>query len=229
MLLAYIAYVKSVGDKYRSWRSLLLSLKADLESQASWLSTEYFQDSYKDKWSYSPGKTVYALSFESLKEMIRRGVSDSDVLPLELNSKFSIFYNRIEAFNQMLSYQQRMIANNPGLNVKLNLRLNEFGLMNSDVTEFEFENKLNSLKQESIDLYGLTMQLRAVNEAIHVKLIGNRSQNSSLSYLYQVIYDNLSKILVDNEYQRLIPWYIRYMGRIVIISFIAFYLIERFF
>ncbi len=77
LLLAFLAYRKSIKEKYNTWKLLLLSFKSELIAQTSWLSLPY-KNNHEDKKFFSPYKIVYKLSFESAKQIARAGISFYD-------------------------------------------------------------------------------------------------------------------------------------------------------
>ena len=46
LVLAYIVYTWQVNRDFKSWKSLFVSFKKDLESQKKWLENEYFEGKY---------------------------------------------------------------------------------------------------------------------------------------------------------------------------------------
>ncbi len=129
LVLAYYAYRKSVLDKYESWKSLLRSFQQDLSAQKNWFNARY-SESYVDKQFINPDKIVYALSFESAKEITRRGIGSLSMISKKLENEIAIFNERVEAFTSLLDYQKRVITADPILSAELRERLKDFEFAN---------------------------------------------------------------------------------------------------
>lgn len=231
ILLAFIAYRKSVKDKYDSWRSLLESFLDELKAQSSWLASEYHSD-HTEKMFYSPYKAVFKISFESAKEITRRGISDLIVISSDLRNNIAIFNERVEAFNALLDYQRSIITANPILSYKLEEFLEDNGLRKASVNYSVFEQKIeqlkNSNKKEDLEMYALAKEILWINRAIHIHLIGDKSRLDSLCYLWHSIRTEIEQILENFESR--LPWYIKtkIVILISIVFSIFFLLIEQF-
>ncbi len=225
MLLAYLAYVKSINDKYESWKTLLLSFRADLNAQESWLATGY--SSYNNKDSYSTYKVILPLSFESLKEIIKRGANDNDLrFTEEFIKKISIFNERVEGFNKLLDQQRLVVTSDPVMLFKLDKKLTDFGLYNRDISDDLFIKSVeNNLKSDQ-DLYALARNIWVINEHIHVRLISNKDNENGLFSLRIFILNEIENKI--NKLEFIKPWYIQKSDIIWIFSLIIFLLIEVF-
>ena len=109
LVLAYIAYVWSVNRDLEAWKSLLISFKNDLDSQKAWLGSEYFNKAYEDKNSFNPHNIIYPLPFESLPEIIRRGITEFSWISSEFTRQISLFNERVIAFNDLLDHKKRLL------------------------------------------------------------------------------------------------------------------------
>jgi hypothetical protein len=228
ILLAYIAYQKSVVDKYDSWKSLLQSFLVELKAQELWLSGEYAFS--QDKMWYSPNKIIYKISFESAKEIIRRGISDSNVITPKLANEIAFFNERVEAFDQLLNYQKLTISGNPFLSAELQNYLVQKGIANKRVKYSTFVNsieKLSSSKnQDELAIYSLASRLFFINCVVHNELIGNAKDSSGLHSMHESISKKLNLLLKDYDSRK--PFYIKHPILIVVLSIIVFYFITLF-
>jgi hypothetical protein len=236
LLLALLAYRKSILDRYDSWKALLQSFLDELKSQSSWIGGIY--NNTQDKMWYSPNKIVFLLSFESSKEIARRGISDLRIISKELYEKISLFNERVDAFNKMLEYQKSIICANPPLANKLQDFLEDSGLNKANVLSPQFSLTIsnlqkngNGLNQDKLnlkqELYSLAMQLYLINNVIHNQIIGNASRPDSLNYLYNTIKDELSEKL--KNFETSLPFYFRKLNFILLIflSIFLFLFIEK--
>jgi len=230
IILAFIAYRKSVKDKYDSWRSLLESFLDELKAQSSWLATEYHSD-HQGKGFYSPYEAVFKISFESAKEIARRGINDLGIISSDLRNNIAIFNERVEAFNALLDYQRNIITANPILSYNLEEFLEDNGLRKGSVNYSVFEQKIEQLKnsgeKEKLEIYALAKEMLWINQAIHRNLIGDRSCPNSLCYLWHSIKTEIEQIL-ENFEDRL-PWFVKTKNTILICIFsaILFILVEQ--
>jgi hypothetical protein len=223
LLLAYIAYQWSVDRDLESWKSLFISLKKDLECQSSWLDSEYFAGSYRDKNSFNPYKIVYPLSFESLPEIIRRGIAEIGWIPESFLEKITLFNERVIAFNQVLDYMKLSCTSNPIVAERLKTRLNEIGLEKPDVQFNDFKKKIHDDKSKDEVLY-LAEQTRRLNRILHTDLIGSQDKEDKLNYLYTEIIKELKDIL--DVFDRKKPFVIKYRNLMIIFSILIFVLLE---
>lgn len=226
IVLAYFAYRKTVKDKYDSWKSLLLSLKADFDSQKAWLSTEYIKENYKDKTAFSPRKIIFPLSFGSVQEIINRGATDIGFSE-EFINKISIFKERIDAFNELLVRQSIMSSTNPPLTQKVVDALDKIGVCDCSVSYEKFIELLESnIKNFDQEIYKFAIRLYAINLAIHTDIISNKNNESGLYSLYDFLKKEIEiKINYIKKFQ---PWYIKFHWLILIFAIVAFFLIENF-
>lgn len=224
LLLAYIAYSWSVNRDLNSWKSLFVSLKADLDYAGQWLASEYSKETYQDKTSFSPRKIILPLSFESLPEIIRRGVAEFNWISTEFLNNLSLFNERVAAFNLMLDQVRKVVSSNPVLTEKLNDQLSELGLYNEEKPEFnEFKEKIRELKKDN-EVFYLAENIRRLNRVIHADLIGNKNSKDKLHYLYTKIREELEIILENFDKKR--PFFIRFKWLMVLLSIPIFLLIE---
>lgn len=223
LVLAYIAYVWSVNRDFQSWKSLFISFHNDLVSHKAWLGREYFSDAYNDKDSFNPYKIIYPLSFESLPEIIRRGVAELPWISDKFINQLSIFNERISAFNSFLDQIKKSNSASPVLTEKLKDKLKELGLDDENIEFNEFKKKIFEQKNSEEILY-LAENNRRLNRALHVKLIGNKNDEDKLHYLYSEIRKELENILGNFDIWK--PWFIKLKVLIIVISIILFFLIE---
>jgi len=226
LVLAYYAYTWSVNRDLDSWKSLFISFKNDLESQKAWLSSEYFGENYKDKNSYNPYKIIFPLSFESLPEIIRRGVAEFPWVSSKFVSHISLFNERIVAFNSLIDHMKTLVASNPIAAEKLKDKLNDLGLRKEDIEFDELKRIILDTKKVDETLY-LAESVRRLNRIIHVDLIGNKSKEDKLHFLYCEITKELDTFLETFDQKR--PFFIRYRWMIIILSIFPFVLVEAFF
>lgn len=223
LILAYIGYSWSVNRDYKSWKSLFTSFSNDLESQKSWLGGEYFAETYKDRNSFNPYKIIFPLSFESLPEIIRRGVSEFSWIPIQFVNQLSLFNERIEAFNSLLDQIKKSNSANPVQTERLKDKLVSLGMDDASVTFDELKERISAQKGDDEVLY-LAENNRRLNKLIHVNLIGNHSNEDKLSFLYSKIKYELDKIL--EQFDRKRPFFVKYRWLILITSVAFFCLIE---
>lgn len=223
LLLAYIAYTWSVNRDLDAWKSLFVSFKNDLESQRSWLVNEYYGERYKDKDSFNPYKIIYPLSFESLPEIIQRGVAEFSWIPPTFIKQLSLFNERVIAFNDLLDHIKKSVTANPILSEKLKDKLNELGLHEGTIKFDDFKKDISKRKKEDNILY-LAEQIRRLNRIVHVNLISNRENKDKLHFLYYQINSELENILTNFDKKR--PFFIRWKWLFVLLSILSFILIE---
>jgi len=225
LVLAYIAYTWSVNRDFNSWKSLFISFKNDLESQKEWLKNEYFEENYNDQDSFSPKKIIYPLSFESLPEIIRRGVEKLPNISEKFLIQISIFNERVIAFNSLLDQIKKINSANPITTEKLIDKLNDLGINDRNLNFNEFKKQISQLKKEDDTLY-LAENNRRLHRLLHVKLIGNKNKQDKLHFLYSEISKELEKIL--NNFDSLRPHFVRFKWVYVGISVPVFFFIETF-
>lgn len=223
LILAYIALVWSVNRDLKAWKSLFISFKNDLEAQAGWLQNEYFNGKYEEKESYSPSKIIYPLSFESLPEIIRRGVAELSGISEDFIKNLSIFNERILAFNSALDQVIQVCSTDPIKSEKLIDMLNEIGLDKHDVSFNEFKTKIYKLKKKE-DLLYLAENIRRLHKVIHVALIGNKNKHDGLHFLFSEINIEVNNIISNFDKKR--PMFIRYSWLYILLSLPIFILIE---
>jgi len=225
LVLAYLAYVWSVNRNLNSWKSLFVSFKKDLESQSAWLKNEYFKETYEDKNSYSPSKIIYPLSFESLPEIIRRGVDELPGISEGFINQLSMFNERIIAFNSALDQVKLICSADPIKSEILKDKLNKLGLNKKSVEFSELKSKIFSLKKKN-EIFYLAENIRRLHKVIHTELIGNKGKQDGLHYLYSKITKEVNNILNNFDQKR--PFFIRHKVFIIEISIPLFALIEFF-
>mgnify|MGYP001578078388 FL=1 len=225
LILAYVAYAWSVRRDFDSWKSLFISFKNDLEGQKSWLRNEYFEATYKDKTSFHPSKIIFPLSFESLPEIIRRGVAEYRWIPSIFIERLSLFNERVIAFNSFLDHIKRIISSDPIATERLIDKLNDMGVEDNRVEFDDFKNKIRNLKKTDADFY-LAENIRRLNRAIHVKLIGNKGEEDRLHFLYTEIIRELENIIIKFDNQK--PFFIKYKWFLIVLSVPLFLVIETF-
>jgi len=225
LILAYIAYTWSVNRDLEAWKSLFISFKNDLDSQKAWLGGEYFKETYKDKNSFNPYKIIFPLSFESLPELIRRGVAEFSWISSKFTNHLSLFNERIIAFNDLLDLIKKTITANALITERLKDKFNDLGLDKDSVEFDDLKKKIFEAKKTDADFY-LAEQVRRFNRIIHVDMIGNKSKEDKLHYLYSQIDEELDKILKDFDNKK--PFFIKYKWLDILLSIISFMLIELF-
>jgi hypothetical protein len=102
LILAYLAYRKSIVDEFKNWINLIKSFLSELNYASSWIGNSY---SSKDpNWS-NPTKIVYPLTFESVKALIQKGHPPFEIIKNDFFNNLAIFNERIQAFNHILVFQ----------------------------------------------------------------------------------------------------------------------------
>jgi len=199
-----------------------------LKSQGAWIGgSGYFQETYRDKKSYSPFKIIYPLSFESLPEIIRRGAKELSGITDEFIENLSLFNERTLAFNSALDHIKKIVSFNPMISEKLNERLIDLGINKSEeeVGFNYFKNEIRELKKKE-GIFHLAENIRRLHRAVHVEIIGNSDKNDKLNYLYHKITKEIENAL--NNFDKRKPLFIRYQKTIIITSLLIFFLIEIF-
>jgi hypothetical protein len=225
LVLAYTAYVWSIDRDLKSWKSLFQSLDADLSYASEWLSNEYFEDTYKDKTSYSPRKIILPLFFESLPEIIRRGVAELPRITEDFVKNLSLFNERVGSFNCLLEQVRKAVSANPILTEKLNREFSKFNLHDNEFPDFdEFKKNVQNSAKDGIEIYYLAENIRRLNRVIHVNLIGNYNTKDRLHYLYTYIKTELFEITRSFDNRK--PWFVKYKNYLVLTSIPTFIFIE---
>lgn len=103
LILAYLAYRKSIIDEYKSWLDLAKSFHSELKYAKEWLGCTY-NGSIEEGW-LDPSKIVYPLTSESARAMIWKGNPPKGLFPEGFFDKLTLFNERIQAFNHMLLLQ----------------------------------------------------------------------------------------------------------------------------
>lgn len=103
LILAYLAYRKSIVDEYRSWLDLGKAFKHELNYAKNWIGSSYNKSTNFD-WT-KPSKFVYPLTDESAKALIYKGHPPKGIFSDEFFDKLAIYNERIEAFNHFLNIQ----------------------------------------------------------------------------------------------------------------------------
>jgi hypothetical protein len=145
LVLAYYAYRKSVLDKYESWKSLLRSFQQELLAQRSWFDARY-SESYVNKQFINPYKIVFSVSFESAKEITRRGIGSLSFISEKLENQIAMFNQRVEAFNSLLDHQKRVITADPVLSQELSERLKGLESANPNASLNDFFQLVSDLR-----------------------------------------------------------------------------------
>ena len=228
LFLAYLAYRKSILDKYESIKVLVSSLKKELNAQSPWLRNCYSKD-YERKGFFSPDGIVYKLSFESAKEIARRGISENELLKKDFENDIASFNERVDAFNAMLDYQREFITTNPVLSGLLYDKLMGFGLKDRRISLNEFRNLIDKLKNGSDEdkkIYFLAYELEKINKSIHSDLIGDGTDDYQLHTLWRSL--NLASDDLLKNYKRRLPWYVYHKSVVIIIAITIFIIIENY-
>lgn len=215
IILAFMGYVKLELDKLNGWKALLHSFKDELEVHAHWISSEYSND-YFDPNSYVAGKVVHPLAFDSLSEIIRRGMADLPIFSKGFTHKIVLLNERIAAFNSLLRTIQLSATTDVQSAIK-----GARALQNYKDDEGEFKKMLSKLPERT---KYFAMNLFLYHKMLHVNLIGNNSSEYSLYSLSTSIYKEVFERL--DGFERFMPWYIRYKWQIIILSVPLFGLIE---
>ena len=230
LIFVFLAYRKSLRDKYDSWKSLLQSFLDELNEQKSWLGGVYHSNC-REKMFYSPNKIVFKLSFESAKDITRRGISDLKAIEPKVRKMIAIFNERIEAFNSLLDYQRSVITADSVLSQQLQEELENLGLQKRSVLFPKFSIDIENLKnnRNTENIYYLAKKLYFINEVIHIQLISDESREGYLHYLWKELSQGINKLLAD--YERKIPFYLKdcLLGIIIIVSIVLFLIIENLF
>jgi len=226
IILALLAYRKSVLDKYDSWKSLLESFTDELRAQAAWLAGYYANS--QDKMWFSPDKIVYKISFESAKEILRRGISDSKIISADLAKNIAFFNERIEAFNQLLDYQKTTISSDPALSGKLQHFLDQNGLRNNSILFPVFVSSIGRLQASRVkvnqNMFALAYRLYFINDIIHNQLIGTMGNDMYLHRLHSVISEKITAELEKYDLRK--PFFTKNPWLLIVMSLLIFLLLE---
>jgi len=223
LILAYIAYTWSVNRDLESWKSLFISFKNDLDSQKSWLASEYFGETYKDKNSYDPYKIIYPLSFESLPEIIKRGIAEFPWIQKKFINQLSLFNERVIAFNDLLDHIKKAVTADSIITERLKDKLNHLGLDKESVEFNDFKMRIFKAKKTDQDFY-LADQIRRLNRIVHVDMIGNKNKEDKLHYLYCEITRGLDIVLENFDTMR--PFFIKQKWVIILLTLPFFMILE---
>lgn len=224
LILAYLAYAWSINRDLDSWKSLLNSFREDLKSQREWLESEYFGETYNDKNSYNPFKIIYPLSFETLPEIIRRGIAEFSWISERFIGRIILFNERVIAFNSLLDHMKKVVTADPVLTEKLKGRLNALNIDKESIKFDEFKKDIQMLKEKEKVLH-LAENIHRLNWIIHVKVIGNKSKQDKLHYLYVEIAKELDTILHNFDRKR--PFFLRYKWYLILLTVPIFILVEN--
>lgn len=110
LVLAYLAYKKSIIDEYKSWLDLSKSFQRELNIAKEWIGSSY-KDNILPKWD-DPSKFVYPLTSEAAKAMIWKGHPPKNIFSEKFIDSLSWYNERIQAFNFILMQQgQNYVVN----------------------------------------------------------------------------------------------------------------------
>lgn len=201
LFLATKAYVSSEKLKYENIKSLLLSFKKELEFQSAWINGNY-PESFSDKEWFSPNKIVHVLSFETGKEILKRGVINKNFIDDNFYEILSRFIERIDAFNNTIIFQQNLISSNTSISQKLINFLKEN--KNNDFCDLKLKFYSNNIESDEILL---ARALYQGNHVIHIQLIGDGTQNIHLQFMYKKLNEYIDEFVKD--YEKRIPFWFR--------------------
>lgn len=224
--LAYLVYVKSVAEKYDSWKALLQSFLDELTAISNWVSNEYKENDY-DKNFFNPSKRVFRVTTVAAEEIVRRGISDVKVVKEKLRDKLALFIERIAAFNAEMEHNSRLNSSNPILSQNLRDKLKTFGIFDPDVTTTSFEQNFKSDKNFiNSKEFLLMQQIFNSNKTIHQVLIADKSQEDRLNFLYTYLKNEVEKVVDNIEEKSILPPYIKYKDLILIMGSILYLVFE---
>jgi hypothetical protein len=103
LILAYLAYRKSVMDEYESWLDLAKSFQHELNYAKHWIGSSY-NKSTNYEW-VKPSKFVYPLTDEAAKALIWKGHPPQGIFSDNFFDKLAIYNERVQAFNHFLNIQ----------------------------------------------------------------------------------------------------------------------------
>lgn len=230
LVLAYLAYVRSINRDLDVWYSLYLSFKEELRLFENWLGGEGYKSSteYRNKDSYSPYNIVFPLSFIALSEIIRRGTKELSWIPKEFGKHIIRFNNLVAAFNSVLEQIRLTCSANPTLSEQLYNKLRKFGLKesNEDISFETFEQQIREMKKnkEDQETAYLADSIRRLNVMLHTGLISDKSRTDMLHSGLAVIKNETD--LIIKKFDDCRPWFIRWQVPVLLASFGVFILIE---
>lgn len=226
-IFAYLAYAKSIEDKYDSRRSLLKSFLDEINTMQVWLGNEYKDNDY-DKHFYNPSKQVFKLTTVAAEEIVRKGINDDRIINRTYRDKLALFIERILAFNTAIDRISQISTANPTLSEQLRFTLKNFGLFDPDITTTVFETNLKKDKKfndpNNLE-YLLCEQIFRQNKVIHQDLISNRAVQDRLNFLYFYLKKETKNIIDKLDRKVLLPWFIKYklLNIIILIAFFIIY------
>ncbi len=103
LVLAYLAYRKSVIDEYKSWLDLAKSFQHELKYAKEWIGNSY--KNIDNKGWVNPSSMVYPLTSEAAKALIWKGHPPRSLFSDEFFDKLAIYNERVQAFNHFLTAQ----------------------------------------------------------------------------------------------------------------------------
>jgi len=228
IILAYLAYTKSIQDKYDSWKALLQSFLDELNTMHAWIGGEYKENDY-DKNFFNPNKQVFKLTTITAEEIVRKGINDIKIISDKYRDKLALFIERITAFNSAIDNVSRIASSDPVLSQKLRNKLIDFGLFDPDITITQFEYKIeHGVKFKTLDEYLLMKQIFSANKAIHQSLINEIKNEDRLSYLYKYLKEKTDKVIDRLSKKELLPWYVKHKG-LALLGSVIFYLVLEYF
>jgi hypothetical protein len=228
LILAFLAYSKSIEDKYDSWKVLLKSFWDETHTMHAWLNKEYDKD-YYDKDFFNPYKQVFKLKTVAAEEVVKRGIYDIKLVDPIFADKISLFIERITAFNSAIDHMSRITAANPMLSQSLWNKLKKLGLHDDRVAKEVFKNKIEKTIFKNIQEYLLSQNIFNQNKVIHNELISLRTNEDRLSYLYYFLQKETTTILGSFKNTTLLPFYIKHKSVLIIVSIILYFLIKSHF
>ena len=103
LILAYLAYRKSITNEYKEWVDLAKSFRSELSYAKEWIGNSYNGTFLKD-WE-DPSKIIFPLTAEAVKALIQRGHPPTGLFPDDFFDKLTKYNERINAFNHLLFMQ----------------------------------------------------------------------------------------------------------------------------
>lgn len=226
--LAYLAYCKSIEDKYDSWKVLIQSFIDEITTAHSWIGGEYKENDYNKNF-YNPNKHVFKLTTIAAEEIIRKGIKDLNISD-KYRDKIALYIERIKAFNDSIDYISRISTSNPLISQSLIEILKEDGLYDPDINFEDFlirinEDKrlvINKIKKEYSNEYLLMRQVFNANKNLHQGLISEKINEDRLSYLYSYLKKESMRIVIDIDKKNGHPWFIKNKLLLILFSIICF-------
>ena len=143
------------------WHYLLKSFKKNWNFNTAWINGNY-PESFSDKEWFSPNKIVHVLSFETGKEILKRGVINKNFIDDNFYEILSRFIERIDAFNNTIIFQQNLISSNTSISQKLTDFLKEILIKNNDFCDLKLKFYSKNIESDEILL------ARALYQGNHV-------------------------------------------------------------